>query len=344
MSAREMARHVLVAIALVTLALVVWKIAPVLMLAFAALVLASMVRAASDPLARVTRLSEHGAVIVVVVLALALIGTGAWFFGRGIAAQADALWQALLAASRKAQSFLGDSAIGRAVMDNVQGGPSPEAMANVARSTVTVFGAIADIGVLLFLAVYLALDPQTYRRGLLRLVPVAVRPRVDHALLAAAIDLRKWLIGQLGAMVTVGLAIGIGLALVHAPLAAPLGVLSALLEFVPIVGPITATLVGVLIAFAQGPQTALYAAIVYVVVLFLEGNVIIPIAQKWAVALPPALGLVAIAIFGILFGPVGVLFAMPLMVVAVRLVDVLYVAALEGQAFPSQHDRSSPGR
>jgi Domain of unknown function DUF20. len=58
-------------------------------------------------------------------------------------------------------------------------------------------------------------------------------------------------------------------------------------------------------------------------VLFVEGNVIIPMAQKWAVSLPPALGLVGIAVFGVLLGPAGVLFAMPLLVVAVALVKEL---------------------
>lgn len=344
MSAREMGRHVLVAIGLVALALVAWMIAPVLMLAFAALVLAAMVRAAADPLSRRTSLSSHASVALVVLVIVAALAAGAYFFGREVAAQADALWKALLAAYARAQEFLARSALGRTVVENVQGGPGPEAMAHVAKGTVTVFSAIADVGLALFLALYIALDPQTYRRGLLRLLPSAARPRVDRAIDAAAVDLRKWLLGQLGAMVTVGVAIGAGLLLVGAPLAVPLGVLSALLEFVPVVGPITATVIGVLIAFAQGPQVALYAAGVYVVVLFLEGNVIIPIAQKWAVALPPALGLIGIAIFGILFGVVGVLFAMPLMVVVVRLVEVLYVEPLErttvaAQAFPAAPDR-----
>ncbi len=333
MSAREFARYALVGLALLALAVLAWKMAPVFMLAFAGIVLATMVRAASDPLARLARVSDHAAVAIVMALIVVLLGLGGYFFGRGIADQAGALWQALVAAAGKAQDFLASSAIGRSLSDNVQGGTAnPEAVSRVAKGTVTVFGAIADVGLVLFLAAYLALDPRTYRRGLVRLLPPAVRERVDAALGAAGVDLRKWLIGQLGAMVTVGAAIGIGLALVHAPLAAPLGVLSALLEFVPVVGPITATAVGVLIAFAQGPEVAWHAAIVYVVVLALEGNVIIPIAQKWAVELPPALGLIAIAIFGLLFGVTGVLFAMPLMVVAVRLTNALYVAPLESRS------------
>ena len=56
-----------------------------------------------------------------------------------------------------------------------------------------------------------------------------------------------------------------------------------------------------------------------------EGNVIMPLVQKWAVALPPAMGLLAVVAFGLLFGMAGVLFAVPLMVVVMTLVQKLYV-------------------
>lgn len=61
---------------------------------------------------------------------------------------------------------------------------------------------------------------------------------------------------------------------------------------------------------------------------FIEGHLVIPLAQKWAVSMPPALALVAIVGFGVLFGLPGVLFALPLTVVAMVLVQKLYVDRL----------------
>jgi predicted PurR-regulated permease PerM len=46
-----------------------------------------------------------------------------------------------------------------------------------------------------------------------------------------------------------------------------------------------------------------------------------PVAQRWAVRLPPALGLLSVLVFGLLFGLAGVLLAVPLMVVVVTLVQ-----------------------
>ena len=56
---------------------------------------------------------------------------------------------------------------------------------------------------------------------------------------------------------------------------------------------------------------------------------LVPSIQKWAVALPPALAIVAVVMFGLLFGPIGIILAHPLMVCAMVLVEELYVG--EGQ-------------
>jgi hypothetical protein len=61
-----------------------------------------------------------------------------------------------------------------------------------------------------------------------------------------------------------------------------------------------------------------------------EGYVIQPFVQRWAIALPPALGLIAVIVFGAAFGPLGVVFAVPLMVVMMLLVQRLYVVGALG--------------
>jgi predicted PurR-regulated permease PerM len=154
---------------------------------------------------------------------------------------------------------------------------------------------------------------------------------VREALDEAGVALRRWLIGQLGAMAFVGVLTGIGLWAIGVPLAVPLAVLMMLLDFVPVIGPFMAAIPGVLIAFSQSPQLALYAAMVYVGVQFVEGHFVMPLAQKWAVALPPALALLGIVAFGLVFGLIGVLFAMPLLVVTVVAVNKLYIEPIEGR-------------
>ena len=322
-------RKVLITAGIAILALFLWKIAPVLMLAFAGVVMATVIRAAAVPLARRLKWSETVAVSIVTVLIAVLLLGGGYLFGQQIAEQAQAMWTALKEAWEKFEEFVSRFPIGQTAMENMRHGTDADAVAKVAKGTVTVFGAFADVLLVMFLAAYLAVSPQTYRNGLLRLMPPSVRERVGDALDASGVALRKWLIGQLGAMVFVGVLTGIGLAAIGVPLAVPLAILMMLLDFVPVIGPFIAAIPGVLIAFSQSPQLALYAAMVYLGVQFVEGHVVMPLAQKWAVALPPALALLGIVAFGLVFGLIGVLFAMPLLVVAMVLVQKLYVETIE---------------
>jgi predicted PurR-regulated permease PerM len=90
-----------------------------------------------------------------------------------------------------------------------------------------------------------------------------------------------------------------------------------------------------LLAFTEGPRAALHVALLCVAIQQIEGHVLMPLAQKWAVQLPPALAIAAAVVFGMLFGFVGVLFATPLMVVTVVMVQRLYVEAfLEQRTAP----------
>ena len=317
-------RYVLVTLALVCLALLLVKLAPVLLLVFAGIVFASVIRVASTPLARRTGLSDGVSVgIVSAVVAIILIG-GLYLFGRQVIAQTDELFTALQNAWEKIQARLAQSAIATSVMENAKATASSDAMQKVAKGTFSVFGGLGDVVLVAFLALYLAADPATYRNGFLALIPGRARGAVGDALDQAGLALRKWLVGQLGAMLFVGVVTAIGLWAVGVPMAIPLGILSGLLDFVPVIGPFLAAIPGVVIAFAQGPDIALRAIAVYVAVQFIEGHLVIPLAQKWAVQMPPALALAAIVAAGVVFGLAGVLFALPLAVVATVLVRELY--------------------
>jgi predicted PurR-regulated permease PerM len=325
-------RYVFIVLAVVVLALLVFKLLPVLMLVFAGVVLACALSAGAEPLERRLHMSRTWAVTVVFVLFLALVGFGLYFFGVKLAEQMEELVSAVTAAYQKVRAYLQGSRFFSTLVDGAPSVADPAAFMRVAKETVTVFGGLADLVLVMVLTVYLAADPRTYRNGLLALLPPRLRADVGDAIDACGHALRRWLAGQLVAMVTVGACIGLGLWAVGVPLALPLGVLSGVLDFVPFVGPLIAAVPGLLIAFAQGPDIALYAVGVYVAVQFIEGHLVVPIVQKWAVALPPALTLVAIVAFGILFGIAGLFFAVPLTIVTMILVQRLYVAKLAAPA------------
>jgi len=104
-----------------------------------------------------------------------------------------------------------------------------------------------------------------------------------------------------------------------------LGLIAGLTEGIPYLGPIVGSIPGLLLALLQGPETAMWALIVYVAVQQIEGNTLVPLIHHEFVNLPPALTLFWIVAAGLIFGVVGVIFATPMLVVLFVMVKRLYV-------------------
>jgi len=173
--------------------------------------------------------------------------------------------------------------------------------------------AVAGIVLVLFLSIYLAIDPSTYRRGLLYLIPESSRSRADRTLTAIAVTLRKWLVTQLIAMLVIGFVTTFVLLALKVRAAVPLGILAGLLEFVPTLGPILSSLPAIAMGFVDSPEKALAVTIAYVGIQFLENHLLIPILMKEGIDIPPALTLVMQALMAIVFGFLGVLVAVPVL-------------------------------
>lgn len=177
-------------------------------------------------------------------------------------------------------------------------------------STLAVLGGIVLV---IFLAIYLAIDPSVYRRGLVHLVPGQARPRTEETLTAIAVTLRKWLVTQLIAMVVIGAVTTVVLMVLKVRAAVPLGILAGLLEFVPTLGPILSSLPAIAMGFVDSPEKALAVAIAYVGIQFIENHLLIPILMREGLDLPPALTIVMQALMAIVFGVLGLLVAVPLL-------------------------------
>lgn len=185
--------------------------------------------------------------------------------------------------------------------------------------------AAAQIILVLFGAIFLAFQPGLYRAGVAKLVPRDQSGRVEKVLDRTGGALWLWAAGQMVEMVIIGLLTGIGLWLLGVPAPLALGLIAGLLEFIPFAGPILAAIPGILLALTVSPTLALWTALFYLVLQQLEGNLILPLIQRKAVDLPPVVAIFSLLIFGSLFGVIGVLFAVPLAVATLTIVQVLYV-------------------
>lgn len=315
------------AVAVVASALLVWQLRDILLLVFAAILVAIIFRTAADWLSERTGLPHGLSLAVVLLVIFGAIGLAGTIFGAELNAQMAELFANLPAAWSAVEVRLGDSAFGARVLERIRGAmPGGGAIMSTLQTTLSMAtGVLSSLVLVIAGGIYLAAQPRYYKRGLLQLFPERKRAHVDDTIHMTGRAIRLWLVGQLVTMVAVGLVTGIGLWALDLPAPLALGLLAGVAEFVPFLGPIVSAVPALLFAASHGTDMVLWTAGLYLVVQQLEGNVITPLIQRHAVDLPPALTLFALVGLGGVFGIGGLLLAAPLTVVIFVAVKKLYV-------------------
>ena len=199
---------------------------------------------------------------------------------------------------------------------------------------------VAGLLLIIFLSIYLAADPDLYRRGALTLLPARRRERGSQVLDRIATVLRKWLVTQLIAMGVIGTLTTIVLLILHVKAAFALGLLAGLFEFIPTVGPLLSAVPGVAMAFLDSPEKAVYVGFAYWGIQFLENHILIPLLMKGGMDLPPALTVLAQALLALVFGFLGLMVAVPLLATVMVIVEMMYVEQLPSDGtwtYPVHH-------
>jgi predicted PurR-regulated permease PerM len=185
--------------------------------------------------------------------------------------------------------------------------------------------AVGGVVMVVFFALYIAADPDVYRRGVIALVPVEHRDKISKLLTTLSKTLRTWFATQLIAMVVIGVVTTALLAMIGVRGALPLGVIAGIFEFVPNLGPILAAIPAVLMGFVDSPQLALIVTGLYWGIQFVENNLLIPYLMKEQLDLPPALTLMTQVLMGSVFGLLGLFVAIPLLAAVVTTIRILWV-------------------
>ncbi len=330
-------RRVLWVLALIGLAWLLIELSELLLLLFGAVLIAVIFDSLAEPIARITRLPERWALLVAVLLVFAVVAASGWLFGAQVRAQFEELQEMLPRAWHAFEEWLGGNRIGERLLATARDwAPSGSGLVrNVGNVAAATFGALGGLLLVIVAGIYLAAQPRIYRSGLLQLIPPRSRDAGRDAVIATERALRRWLRAQLIGMVAIGVLTTLGLWLIGMPSALALGLLAGLAEFVPVVGSIVAVVPALLIALTLGADTVLWTLGLYVLIQQIEGNVIMPLVTRQAVALPPALALFSVVALGLLFGPLGVLFGAPLAVVLFVLVRELYVKRTLAEPMPA---------
>ncbi len=319
---------------------ILWQIRQVLLLVFAAVVLATALNRLAQRLQR-SGMARAGAVLLSILMLITIFIGFFFLIVPPFASQFQQLtellpkginrlntWVDLLRTRIPSQleQYLPD-------VDSIVQQLQPVANLLIER-TVNFFsgslGVALNLLLVLILTLMLLADPKQYRQAFIRLFPSFYRRRVDGILDACEVALGGWLVGILFNMMVIAVFSCVGLLVLQVPLALAHGILAGLLTFIPNIGPALSVIPPMTVALLDAPWKSLAVLILYIVVQQLESNILTPYVMAQQVSLLPAVTLLAQIFFATFFGFLGLLLALPLTVVGqVWLQEVLIKDVLD---------------
>jgi predicted PurR-regulated permease PerM len=312
------------------LALLLWYGVRVLLVAFAGILLAVLLRSIAMALAGWTGLSPGWSLLITVVLLGGLFVGGGFLLAPSVVEQSGQLVEKLPAATERIKQQVGSTKWGEQLFKLLgasggQGNPTTQAVQKATGVIASTLKVILDLFIVLFLGIYLAVQPRLYIDGLASLFPPTARPRICQMFNQLGHTLRWWLIAQGIDMVVIGLATSLTLWALGIPLALVLGILAGLFNFIPNFGPLFSYVPAVMLAMVESPEKAMYVTIAYIVLQCVEGYLLLPLLQRGAVDTPPAVLIGAQVLLTLLVGGLGLALAAPLAACAMIVVKMLYV-------------------
>ena len=310
-----------------------------LLVLFLGILFAIFLRGLTNHLVDFTGMRDTWALAIVTATIVVASTAAFWLLAPAVGDEAARIGDKIPEALGELQRWLEESRLGRRVVEEVVDldlgaflrgellGPLGGALFGVA-------GAITHGIFIIGVGIYLAYDPEVYKRGLLRMVPLAYRKRGREILDVCGFQLAWWLIGRLLAMLGVAIMVTVGLWLLGIPVPIFLGLIAGLFSFVPILGPIVSVIPAALLALLVGPEYVLWVILLYLGAQSVESYWITPVVQHRFVSLPHAMTLIAEIFAGILFGIIGITVATPLAVLIMALVNMIYVEDVLGDTTP----------
>ena len=198
------------------------------------------------------------------------------------------------------------------------------------------------IGIIQFIfiisvALMITLQPNSYREVAILLVPSFYRRRARTILLKCGNALSNWMIGVVLSSICVAILVSIGLYLLGIKLVIANALIAGVLNIIPNVGPTISTIFPLSVALLETPWKSLAVLGLYIIIQNIESYIITPSIMHKQVKLLPGLTITAQFIFTILFGPLGLLLAIPMaVVIQIFVKEIIIHDILERNYFANQ--------
>jgi predicted PurR-regulated permease PerM len=311
----------------------IWIGRVIFLLLFASIVGAILLTTTATWLHTKLKIKQGHALTLFLCVSFLVIGLVVWMLGPNVVEQFADLEVELPLAAQSLLHQVQSHQWGQWLLHQTPGSKVSEgftfAITRIGGIVVSSVTILIGLFIVFSLSVYFSVEPEMYYNGLRRIVPEEYRDKLDACSASVAQILRWWVLAKLISMSMVGVLVSIGLAIVGVPLAGTLGIIAALMTFIPNVGPLISVIPAVLLALADSPTKGLLTVLVFAIVFTLEGYVVTPLLERNIVRLPPALTLTMQLLMAVVAGPVGVALAAPVAAAILGILAVLLPKAPE---------------
>jgi predicted PurR-regulated permease PerM len=166
--------------------------------------------------------------------------------------------------------------------------------------------------VVLVLAYYWTIDGPRIIQSFLLLVPQEKRENIGELVSAMEVKVGHYIVGQAVLCLVIGIMALIAYSIIGLPNAIVLALVAALLEAVPIIGPLLGAVPAAIVALSISPDKLIWVIVATVVIQQLENSLLVPRVMSKAVGVNPFVTLLALFAFSSFYGIVGALMAIPM--------------------------------
>jgi len=316
-------------IALLIALYIVWRIRQVILLAFTAVIFATILNRFVRRMQRGG--VRHGIAVAIAVFCVLLVLSG--FFAivvPSIAEQWDQLVDLVPDAFQELRSSYGwvQNLIPLQLLRDIENFEDfqgfmnriPAVDGNWVDNVFRVFSSslsfVLNLLLVTFVSVMILANPRPYRRIFILLFPAFYRDRIDEVLTQSERALLGWFVGILFNMTVIAVFSGVGLLFLGIPLALVNALLAGVLTFIPNLGPALSVIPPAALGLLENPWKALAVIILYIAIQQIESNILTPLVMQHQVSLLPAMTLLSQVAFALFFGLLGLFLALPIVIVA----------------------------
>jgi predicted PurR-regulated permease PerM len=305
---------------------ILWEIRNVLMLIFAAVVLATALNTLGTLIQTRFKVKRSTSLLAAILLILSLLGLSLWLVVPAFSSQFQELTQLVPQGVERFNLWFENFANNAPPflvpylpdIDDIVTQLQPLANRLIGGSFTFVsgtLGGVLNVLLVVILTLMMLAEPEAYSKAFIRCFPSFYRRRIEEILVKCGEALRGWLLGILFNMCVIGGFSGLGLLILGVKLPLANGIFAGLLTFIPNIGPALSVVPPMAIALLDAPWKAGAVFILYFLVQQLETNVLTPYVMAQQVSLLPAVTLLSQVFFATFFGFLGLLLALPLTVV-----------------------------